>query len=208
MPPAPPDLLDAAEREAFVRLAKRQLRRARRALRGALPVAARVERSRAIADRLSALPEVQTARGVALFHPMEERGEVDLRGFHDVLRARGVRVYYPTSREGAPALVRVDELSELSEQGQGYLEPSPEAALAEPGAVDVVVVPALAVSESGHRLGYGAGFYDALLPAIAPPALSVVVAFDFELLAELPVDAWDVPCAVVVTDRREIRPAR
>ncbi len=67
------------------------------------------------------------------------------------------------------------------------------------------MVPALAVTDTDHRLGYGRGFYDVTLPDFCPPALSVVVAFDFQLLAELPVLEHDVACEVVVTDARVIR---
>jgi len=66
-------------------------------------------------------------------------------------------------------------------------------------------VPALAVASSGHRLGYGSGFYDATLPDFCPPALSIVVAYDFQLLAELPVSAHDIACDIVVTDARLLR---
>ena len=51
---------------------------------------------------------------------------------------------------------------------------------------DVVVVPALAVAADGHRVGYGIGFYDATLPDVCPPAAAVMVAFGFQLLAEVP----------------------
>jgi 5-formyltetrahydrofolate cyclo-ligase len=69
----------------------------------------------------------------------------------------------------------------------------------------LVVVPALAVAATGHRLGYGGGFYDAMLPDFCPPAIAVVVAFDFQLVAELPAEPHDVQCGVIVTDARTLR---
>ena len=56
-----------------------------------------------------------------------------------------------------------------------------------------------------HRLGYGAGFYDSLLPDVRPPAQAVVVAFDFQLLVDLPTLPHDVPCDWVVTDTRALK---
>jgi 5-formyltetrahydrofolate cyclo-ligase len=70
--------------------------------------------------------------------------------------------------------------------------------------VDLVLVPALAVAPSGHRLGYGAGFYDSLLPDVCPPAKALAVAYDFQLLVEVPTLPHDVPCDFIVTDAREI----
>jgi 5-formyltetrahydrofolate cyclo-ligase len=93
---------------------------------------------------------------------------------------------------------------ELALRGGRFVEPPPDAPEAGRGDVDIVVVPALAVAANGHRLGYGAGFYDAALPDFRPPALAVVVAFDFQLLAEVPTLPHDVPCDIVVTDTRTL----
>lgn len=188
--------------------AKRQLRQRMRALRGAIPALSRRDRSRAIAERVIGLPEVARADSVALFFPMEEKGEVDLRAVDEYCRARGARVFYPSAGHGeeGAGFRLVETLSDLAEAGHGFLEPAAGARPARPGELDVVIVPALAVSELGHRLGYGAGFYDALVPQFSPPAVTIVVAYQFELLAELPTHDWDVACDIVVTDARVLRP--
>ena len=67
----------------------------------------------------------------------------------------------------------------------------------------MIFVPALAVAPNGHRVGYGAGFYDATLPGFCPPARAVVVAFDFQLLGEVPSSEQDFACDLVLTDKRE-----
>jgi 5-formyltetrahydrofolate cyclo-ligase len=200
--------VDLPERELVElrKLAKRQLRKGRRALRAALPVAARAERSRAIVERAGKLAELSRARGVGLFWPIVEKGEVDLRALDHDLRTRGVRMYYPSSRDaGGPSLALLADPSDLSDEGYGFLEPPAGSVAADPSDLDVIFVPALAVSETGHRLGYGAGFYDALLPRFRSRATMIAVAYDFDLLAELPVDEWDVPADVIVTDARVLR---
>jgi 5-formyltetrahydrofolate cyclo-ligase len=67
------------------------------------------------------------------------------------------------------------------------------------------VVPALAVDPRGHRVGYGAGFYDRTLPRFVPPAVSIAVAFDFQLAVEVPTTEGDVAVSWIVTDARELR---
>jgi 5-formyltetrahydrofolate cyclo-ligase len=202
---------DPATLDALKRHAKRQLRQRMRALRGAVPPEARARRSAAIFSRLSAWPEVASATSVALFGPMLDRGEVDLRELDGALRARGARVFYPRmsgTEGGAPGFARVSDPAELEEAGHGFLEPKKEAPAAAPGEIDLVIVPALAVAETGARLGYGSGFYDTVLPVFCPPALSLVVAFEFQLLAELPSTDGDVACDLVVTDGRTLRAPR
>jgi 5-formyltetrahydrofolate cyclo-ligase len=99
----------------------------------------------------------------------------------------------------------VDDPAAMDERGLGFREPgdaAPEAA-----ALDVIVVPALVVDPRGHRIGYGAGFYDRALARFAPPAHAIAVAFSFQLLAEVPVTEGDVPVSLIVTDERVIVPA-
>jgi 5-formyltetrahydrofolate cyclo-ligase len=188
--------------------AKSQLRARMRALRAAYPETARAERSARLVERVLALPEFAAARAVALFASLLDGGEVDLRGLDGAARAAGKRVYYPTveRKDGREhtALALVADPSELVSRGRRFAEPAESAPRAERGDVDLVIVPALAVAATGHRLGYGGGFYDAMLPDFCPPGRGVVVAFDFQLVAELPTEPHDVACAFVVTDARTL----
>jgi 5-formyltetrahydrofolate cyclo-ligase len=84
-----------------------------------------------------------------------------------------------------------------------FRQPAASAPPIADASIDLVLVPALAVDERGHRIGYGKGFYDRLLPRLA--ALRVALVFDFERIVEVPVRAGDVPVDVIVTDERVIR---
>jgi 5-formyltetrahydrofolate cyclo-ligase len=189
--------------------AKRELRKRMRALRTAHPAEALRKRNQGIVERALALPAFQAAAGVALFFPLLERKEVDLRELDAEARRQGKRVYYPfldvrgEARVSGLRLTR--SLDDLAPRGERFLEPDPSTPEAERGEVDLFFVPALAVAPTGHRLGYGAGFYDSLLPDFRPPAQAWVVAFDFQLLVELPVLAHDVPCDGLLTDARTLQ---
>jgi 5-formyltetrahydrofolate cyclo-ligase len=189
--------------------AKRQIRTRMRALRSAHPEAALAERSARIVERLAALPEFLAARSVASFWPLTERHEVDLRAFDPLVRGRGQGLYYPGLAGGGDAPLRTAlrltrSSDELAVRGGRFAEPPEDAPEAARGDIDLVVVPALAVAANGHRIGYGAGFYDAVLPDYRPPAVAVVVAYDFQLLAEVPVLQHDIACDIVVTDARTL----
>ena len=70
--------------------------------------------------------------------------------------------------------------------------------------VDLLVIPAAAVDESGMRLGWGRGYYDKTIGSIekCPPVYAVI--FDAELLDEVPTDPHDQPVSGVVTPTRVI----
>ncbi|WP_437587636.1 5-formyltetrahydrofolate cyclo-ligase [Sorangium sp. So ce1000] len=182
--------------------AKAELRKRARAVRSSIPAEAILERSRRIQRALAELPALAAARRVALFYPIEGRNEVDLRELDPLLRARGVRVAYPSIDPESRAMTFrfVADPEAMQERGLGFREPEP--ADEEAAALDVVVVPALQIDPRGHRIGYGAGYYDSTLPRFCPPAQAVGVVFDFQLVAEVPATPGDVPLGTIVTDAR------
>ncbi|HEY3816061.1 MAG TPA: 5-formyltetrahydrofolate cyclo-ligase [Polyangiaceae bacterium] len=196
--------IPSSEEDLLRRRVKAELRKRMRGLRKALPVSACAERSRRIVEQLVALEPVARARTVALFWPIEERHEVDLRALDAGLRERGARVAYPglDPETGVMTFRFVEHPDTMQILGFGFREPSlddPEAGADE---LEAIVVPALALDPRGHRIGYGAGYYDRTLPRFAPPAVSAAVVFDFQLVAEVPATDGDVTVSWIVTDSR------
>ncbi|MBM4374304.1 MAG: 5-formyltetrahydrofolate cyclo-ligase [Deltaproteobacteria bacterium] len=188
--------------------AKVQIRKRARAVRGAMATSALSERSVRLAERLGGLPEVARAERLGVFWPIERQKEVDLRALYATLVASGKRLAFPRIDEpGAPlAFAWVPDLTALEERGRGFAEPPADASTTLD--LDVVLVPALAADARGHRLGYGAGYYDRTLPLLRPPALAVTVVYDFQLAPELPDLETDVAVDLVVTEERtlDLRP--
>ncbi|MFK7999373.1 MAG: 5-formyltetrahydrofolate cyclo-ligase [Polyangiales bacterium] len=176
---------------------KAELRRRMLAVRGATPKVAREERA-ARATKLAQSLDWEGVETVASFSAV--RKEMDTRALEDWLRERGVRIAYPCIDLEANALVlRVAERDELEEATFGLLEPPSSCPVA--AHVDRVLVPALAIDPRGHRIGYGRGYYDQLLASI-PSAERIGFVYDFQLVAEAPNQAGDVPVHRVVTDSR------
>jgi 5-formyltetrahydrofolate cyclo-ligase len=201
-PPFAPDELDALRPRAKAALRKRY-----RNVRAAIPPAAAAARSRLIAERVIALDAWQGARTVALFRSMQS--EVDTAALIEDARARGVTVCLPAVVDGRPELElrvawRGDEVYPLEAGVWGIEEPAATAPVMAPEAIDLVIVPALAVDPRGHRLGYGRGYYDRTL-RLTTRAVAVAVVFDFQLIAEIPCEPHDVAVAWVVTDVRTLR---
>jgi 5-formyltetrahydrofolate cyclo-ligase len=189
--------------------AKRQLRTRMAGLRRALPPDALAERNRRLCGALLSCDWFLEAPSVGLFWPMLAQNEVDLRSVDQQARKLGKRVYYPFMQDQGDAYTTgfrlVDDVGDLRPNRRGFSEPAEALPVAKRGDLELIVVPALAVSASGHRLGYGAGFYDATLPDFRPPARAISVAFDFQLMGELPVSELDVASDAVITDARVIR---
>ncbi len=163
-----------------------------------MPEAAWREKSQLICEALRELSCVRSASSVAVFWPMEQRREVDLRPLARWLWQRGASVCLPYMSAQHESFKQVASETELAAAAAGFLQPLATHADCVP---EVIVVPALGVTTGGRRLGYGAGFYDRALTML-PDAVSVVVCFDAQVLDYLPLEPHDVSCAWVVTESR------
>jgi 5-formyltetrahydrofolate cyclo-ligase len=190
--------------ESQIRLqAKKALRKQMRAVRAALPESACETRSREIATRVLALDEVKSASTVLSFASI--RNEARTGRLNDALRAQTKRILFPRVVDQGLELRLVESAAELVEGAFGVPEPPDTAPRVEPSDVDFALVPALAVDPRGYRIGYGGGYYDRLLPLMTR-ACACVLAYDFQLVAEVPDLPLDVAADLVVTDARVIRP--
>ena len=90
----------------------------------------------------------------------------------------------------------------LSARGTEVALPEDEVA---PDWADVVIVPGLAFTPGGQRLGQGGGWYDRFLAGVRDDCVTIGVCFDEQLLAEVPTEAHDVLVDLVVTDRGRCR---
>ena len=86
----------------------------------------------------------------------------------------------------------------------GRLAAVPEADI-DPTWPDVVVVPGLAFTTDGDRLGQGGGWYDRFLSQVRSDCTSIGVCFTEQIVDALPVEAHDVVVDHVVTDRGVLR---
>jgi 5-formyltetrahydrofolate cyclo-ligase len=188
---------------AFLREhAKRELRNRMRSVRAVLPAAARLERSRAAAERVVQLAEYASARTIIGFSAIQK--EIDPGDLLAQARASGKTVGLPRVVGDQLDLHEYRDVSELEEGAFGILEPAASAPVIAADSVELVIVPGLAFDTRGHRLGYGRAFYDRVLPQMAR-AFRVGFAYDFQVVMELPDDAHDVPMHAVVTDQRVLR---
>jgi 5-formyltetrahydrofolate cyclo-ligase len=194
--------------ELFLRRqAKAAMRKSRRAMRNSIPQSARAARAERIVSRVLEEPAWKAARRIGLFWPMLDRNEVDVRPLDRAARDQGKTVAYPILLNQMDMALLVSDPSELDERGHGFAEPPENAPPIEPADL-VIIVPALAVDSNGQRVGYGRGFYDRLLRRMAPPAFALAVAYDFDVVAEVPVTEGDYPVDMVVTDERMFRVPR
>jgi len=126
------------------------------------------------------------------------RDEADPRALMAVLAARGHALALPRIETKGAVLSfrRWRESDALVDNHHGIAEPRAEAERVVP---DAVLVPLLAFDASGHRLGYGGGYYDRTLAALKD-ILSVGIAYAGQEIPELPRVAHDRPLDAILTE--------
>lgn len=139
--------------------------------------------------------------------------EVQTLPFLSHLREDGRQIVVPFCQGRELGLFRLEDPDELVPQTLGILEPRPELrALGDravaPAALDLVLVPGVAFDRRCGRLGHGKGYYDRLLALLRPDTLCLALAFECQVLAEVPVLPHDVRMDRVLTeDSQYTRPA-
>ena len=165
----------------------------------------RDELSEAVCEAVWAREDVQAA--VAAKRPfavyLANDDELDLAPLVERLWAEGVTVAVPYWHAEAQAyrLAIYTNATTLIEGGHGIMEPADPDEIATED-VGAWIVPGLAFTRDGRRLGYGGGWYDRYLAASAPDALALAVAYPFQMLDELPAEAHDRRVAAVVLAER------
>lgn len=157
----------------------------------------------AAAERLLALPELTTARTVLAYAATPE--EIDPSPAVDVLRRRGATVALP--RITGPERLTLHPIGagmRLERGPFGLLEPPDSSPAISAEEIDVAIVPGVAFDRSCRRIGHGGGYYDRLLGSMGR-AVTVGLAFDGQVFAEVPADDHDVCVDVLVTPSRTLR---
>ncbi|HTV68260.1 MAG TPA: 5-formyltetrahydrofolate cyclo-ligase [Rhizobiaceae bacterium] len=177
---------------------KKELRREALGRRDALDTAWRIEASIKMAEVAEQIP-VEPSQAVSGFWPM--RSEVDVRPLMFALREKGARLCLPAILDKSTIVFR--ELvrgAEMVDMGFGTYGSGPEAAVLEPA---LMLVPLAAFDRRGHRIGYGAGYYDraiARLQAAGKPPRPIGIAFDCQEVPVVPDEAHDVIIPEILTE--------
>ncbi len=158
---------------------------------------ARAGNSRAIVAALAAHPAFLAAQTVALFAPIPTEPDVEL------LWENSARQFcYPRVTGPQIEFVVVRHPEDLAPAAWNPLvrEPAAEQPTIPFADLDLILVPGLAFTRLGRRLGRGGGYYDRLLAARAPRTVALGICFDLQLVPDLPCEAHDQPVDAVVTE--------
>ncbi|MFA6540844.1 MAG: 5-formyltetrahydrofolate cyclo-ligase [Bacteroidota bacterium] len=177
---------------------KSSIRQSQKLLRDALPKKEIAERSSRIFSNLLLVPEFFRADCVHIY-VSSKNNEVDTHQLIRWLLKEKKRVVVPIVNSETKMMEHSEifSLSELHQTSLGIFEPTIRR-IVKPSALQVIIVPALAVDRKGNRIGFGGGFYDRFLATTETP--SIVPAYNFQVVQDIPAESFDRKVSYIVTE--------
>ena len=185
---------------------KKRLRKEIIDTRNNLSITERFEATKKIKDALFSLPEFKDAKSVHFFVSFGSE-VITSEMIKDAIKM-GKSVVVPfVDREKKE--LRLSELKDFFKELEagywGILEPKKEYRReASIDDVDLMVMPGVAFDEGGRRLGYGMAFYDKLLTSRKKNTPLIAIAFDMQVVHDVPCEVHDILIDKIVTEKRVI----
>ena len=142
-----------------------------------------------ILNRLRTLDAFITARTIASYRAID--GEVNPEALQQDCRRLGKDICYPK-------VVNETEMNFVAPKQwqRNRFGHQPIGETVDIQSIDLIIVPGVAFSSKGCRLGFGAGYYDRALASYN--GYTVGLAYPFQLRENLIAEAWDVPVHMVI----------
>lgn len=174
---------------------KIELRRLIRAQKRAMTQAQIEKASRELGEKLAKCPQYAAAKTIYGYMPYNQ--EVRTVPMLERALAEGKQVAVPKVYGDTMKFILVTDLTQMAASNMGIPEPVADGPIADdPNAM--VLMPGLAFTAKGDRMGYGGGYYDKFLAA-EPNHPTVALCYDFQLVDFIPTDAYDIPVDLVLT---------
>ncbi len=159
-----------------------------------------LKKSWKIMEQLRELDEYKQAGTVMSYFSLKD--EADTRVFLREELQRGEKQLLLPFTEGTQIKAAAFAGFDALEQGKySIMEPSEKTE--HEGEIDIVLVPGVAFTEQGYRLGFGKGYYDQFLDG--KDVVKIGLAFEDQIIEEFPAEPHDVAMDMIITEDRVIR---
>jgi len=166
-----------------------------------------LEKSNRIVDKLIKFDKYQQSEKIMLY--IATKSEVQTQRIIESAQKDNKNIYIPLiiqeQQDLIPSLV-IDFEKEIALGNLGIVQPKEEFhRLFPPNILDLVIIPGVAFTQQGHRLGRGGGYYDRFLKKLSGQAYSVALAFEMQIIKEIPLEESDMPVDCIITEKRIIQ---
>jgi len=166
----------------------------------------RLEKLQMLAKKLLSFANFQESK--IAFLPSARKDEIDLSNvIQESLKLNKIVVLPAFNVEKKEiTLMKIDDPdTELIEGPLGNMEPDPNKCKIVPiDSIEIAIIPGLAFDEKGGRIGTGKGFFDHFIPKLPITARKVTLAFEDQLIQQIPMESHDKYVDIIITEKRII----
>ena len=173
---------------------KKTLRRQIRDLKRAMPEEEILLRSEKLGELFAATEAYRNAKSIYGYLPYNQ--EVRTVAMLQKAQQDGKRVAVPKVYGDTMRFLWLDDLSQVEKSEMGIPEPVADEPVADDETA-LVLMPGVAFTEKGDRMGYGGGYYDRFLAA-EPNHPTVALCYAFQMVESLPTEEFDIPVDLVL----------
>ncbi len=162
-----------------------------------------LEKSKHIKKRLFQIDQFKRAKNILFY--VSFNGEVYT---HNAIKEsflnKNVVVPISNKEDNSLILSKLNSFEDLIEGSYGILVPKKEMIkLISINKIDLVIVPGIGFDQRGNRIGHGEGFYDRLLKNTN--IFTIALAYEFQIIEKIPIDKYDTPVDIIITEKRVIK---
>lgn len=173
---------------------KKALRRAIREQKRAMTEAEIVSRSEKLGELFVNTEVYRTAKTLYGYLPYNQ--EVRTVPMLQQALRDGKKVAVPKIYGDTMKFLYLDDLSRVEKNEMGIPEPVDDTPVADDPTA-LVLMPGVAFTRKGDRMGYGGGFYDRFL-AEEPNHPTLALCYEFQIVESLPTEEFDIPVDTVL----------
>ena len=153
---------------------------------------------KSICEHIARLPEFSSASVLLAYYPISS--EINIMPLIELAKNHGKRIAFPVCISETEMIFRYcDDIESEPSGAYGIKEPSEWHELYESNADSFCIIPALAADKSGHRTGYGRGYYDRFLSRYE--GAGVITIYSALVFDEIPYDEHDAVIKTIITER-------
>jgi 5-formyltetrahydrofolate cyclo-ligase len=161
-------------------------------------------KDRAIKEHLFGLNEFQKAKIIFFYFSFGSEAATQ-KMIRECLSAQK-RIFLPAVNRDKKELLwaEVQDFKTLKPGPYGILEPSQNFKELAVEKIELVIVPGIAFDRYGFRLGYGGGYYDRFLCILPPRVAKIGLAYELQIVEEIPCEEQDYPVDKIITEAKII----
>ncbi|MBW2108243.1 MAG: 5-formyltetrahydrofolate cyclo-ligase [Deltaproteobacteria bacterium] len=185
---------------------KSEIRKTTLAQRDALTGKQRAEKTRRIMERLFEFANFLEAKNVLFYMDVDSEVGTEAMIRKAMEYEKGIVLPWVDKKEKQIVPLKIEDIGKDVRPGyRGIPEPIPQRCKIMPfELIDLAIMPGIAFDERGGRIGHGTGYYDRLIPKLDVTTRKVALAFECQIVPQIPMEPHDRYIDIIITEDRTI----